>query len=100
MNVGRERLVLSIGETTNLSVSYLVFHLPRLLRRSAEEEDTAGQSVEPVYRPQVLQVVLLGEDEDDRVVPVSAARVHLQYPKRSRDLFAEKTEEREKERDD
>lgn len=28
-------------------------------------------------RPQVLQVVLLGQDEDDGVVPVAAAGVHL-----------------------
>lgn len=67
-----------------------MLHLPRLLRRSTEKENAAGQSVEPVYRPQVLQVVLLGENEHDRVVAVPPARVHLQsqYP---RDLFAEKT---------
>lgn len=81
-----------------------MLHLPRLLRRSTEKENAAGQSVEPVYRPQVLQVVLLGENEHDRVVAVPPARVHLQsqYP---RDLFAEKTaleagEERERREDD
>lgn len=87
-----------------------MLHLPRLLRRSTEKENAACQSVEPVYRPQVFQIVLLREDEDDRVVPVSAARVHLQsqrstrfstfYPPRKRNkLSFESGKEREGERE-
>ena len=65
---------------TNLSVSYLVLHLPGLFRRSTEKENTAGQPVQPVDCPQILQVVLLRQNEYNRVVPVSSARVHLQFP--------------------
>lgn len=54
-----------------------MFHLSRLLGRPAEEQDPASQPVQPVYRPEVLQVVLLGQDEDDGVVSIATARVHL-----------------------
>lgn len=62
---------------TNLSISYLVLHLSRLLWRSTEQENAAGQSVQPVNGPEILQVVLLRQDEDHGVVPVTTARMHL-----------------------
>lgn len=61
-----------------------MLHLPRLLRRPTEKENTTGQSVQPVDRPEVLQIVLLRQDEDDGVVPVSSTRVHLE----SQDLIS------------
>jgi hypothetical protein len=62
---------------TDLPISYLVLHLPRLLRSPAEQQYAAGQSVQPVNRPEILQVVLLGQNEDHGVVPVTAAWMHL-----------------------
>ena len=32
----------------------------------------------PVDGPEVLEIVFLGQDKDDRVVPVSTARMNLQ----------------------
>lgn len=55
-----------------------MLHLASFLRRSAEQQEAAGQSVEPMDRPQVLQVVLFGQDEYDRVVSIPAARVYLE----------------------
>lgn len=62
---------------TNLSISYLVLHLPRLLRRPTEQENAAGQPVQPMNGPEILQVVLLRQDEDHGVVPVTTAWMHL-----------------------
>ena len=56
----------------------LLLHLPGLSWIPAEHEESRREPVEPVDRPQVLQVVLLGQDEDNGVVPVAAAGVHLQ----------------------
>jgi len=62
---------------TYLSISYLVLHLPRLFRRSTEQEYAAGQPVQPVNGPEILQVVFLRQDKDNGVMPVTAARMHL-----------------------
>lgn len=66
-----------LRNNTDLPISYLVLHLPRLLRCSTEQKDTAGQPIQPVNGPEVLQVVLLRQDEDHGVVPVTTARMHL-----------------------
>lgn len=61
----------------HLSIPDLVLHLSRLLRTAAEEQQARGQSIQPMNRPQVLQVVLLGQDKHDRVVPITSAWMHL-----------------------
>ena len=55
----------------------LLLHLPSLLRVPAEQEKTGSESVQTVNGPKVLESVLLGQDEDDGVVTVAAARVNL-----------------------
>lgn len=61
----------------HLSISDLVLHLSRLLRAPAEEQQPGRQSIQPMNRPQVLQVVLLSQDKDHRVVPITSTWVHL-----------------------
>ena len=63
----------------NLPRPDLLLHLPRLLRVPAEEKKTGGEAIESVNGSQVLEAVLLGQDENDGVVPVSAARVDLEW---------------------
>lgn len=55
----------------------LLFHGARLLLGPAEQQQSGREPIEPVDRPQVAQIVLLGQDERHRVVPVPAARVNL-----------------------
>lgn len=61
----------------HLPVADLVLHLARLLGRAPEQQQATRQPVQPVDGAQVLEVVLLGQDEDDGVVAVPAARVDL-----------------------
>ena len=55
-----------------------MINIPHLLWVAAEEEESRGEAVEAVDGAQVLEALLLRQDEHHRVVPVPAARVHLQ----------------------
>jgi hypothetical protein len=67
----------------NLTVPDLLLHVSGLPRVPAKHEQAGGEPVEAVNGAQVAEVVLLGEDEDDRVVAVPAARMHLFDAKRN-----------------
>lgn len=67
----------------DLSVPDLVLHLARLFRAAAEQQQARSEPVQPMNGAQILQVVLFGQDEDHRVVPVSTARMHLQDVRRN-----------------
>lgn len=71
---------------THQSISDLMLHLPGLLWSATKQQNPAGQSVEPVYRSQVLQVVLFGKNKNNRVVAITAAWMNL---KRSNFLISE-----------
>ena len=62
------------------SVPDLLLHLPRLPGVPPEHEETRGQPVQPVDGPEVLQIELLGENEDHSVVPISPTRMYLPSP--------------------
>lgn len=64
-----------------------MLHLPRLLRRSTEQENAASQPVQPVNSPEILQVVLLRQDENHGVVPVTTARMHLRTGTIERSIY-------------
>lgn len=76
----------SLGESALDPAHVLLVHLPvadlclhdaRVPGRPAEHEQPAGQPVQAVYGPEVAQVVLFGQHEHHRVVPVTAARMDL-----------------------
>ena len=59
----------------------LLLHFAGLFGVPAEEQQSGSESVQPVDRPQILQAALFGQDEDDRVVAVTAARMNLRRTK-------------------
>lgn len=61
----------------HLPVPDLVLHLAGLLGAATEQQESRRQPVQPVDRPQVLQVVFFGENKDHRVVAIPAARMNL-----------------------
>lgn len=62
----------------HLSVPNLVLHLSRLLRAAPEEQQPRRQSIQTMNGPQVLQVVLFGQDKHHRIVSITSTRVHLE----------------------
>lgn len=62
---------------THLSVPNLMLHLSRFLRRPAKQQNSAGEPVESVDGPQILQVVFLGQYENDRIVSVATTGMYL-----------------------
>lgn len=60
-----------------LTVSYLVLHLSRLFRTTTEQQQPRRKAIQPMYRPQVLQVVFFGENKDHSVVTITAAWMNL-----------------------
>lgn len=61
----------------HLSVSDLLFHLTRLLWTTPKEQETRGESVEPMNRAKILQIELLGKYKDYSIVPVATTRMNL-----------------------
>jgi len=70
----------------HLPIPDLLLHLASLPWVPPEHQQPRCESVQTVDRSQVLQTELLGEDEDDRVVPVSPARMDLFQPGRLQGL--------------
>lgn len=66
----------------DLPVADLVLHLAGLFGTAPEQQKSRRQPIEPVDRPQVLQVVFFGENKDHRVVAVAAARMNLRGARR------------------
>lgn len=70
----------------HLPVADLMLHLAGLLRAATEQQQTAGEPIEPMDGAQILQIVLFGQYEDDGVVAIPAARMHLgSGPQRERE---------------
>ena len=61
----------------DLPVPDLLLHVPRLLGVPPEHEEPRRKSVQAMNGAQVLQVVLLGQDEDHGIVTISPARMYL-----------------------
>ena len=61
----------------DLSVPNLLFHVTRFLGVSPKHEESRCQPVKTVNCPEVLQIVLLGQNEDHSVVTVSATWMNL-----------------------
>ena len=62
----------------DLPGSNLLLHFSRFTRISSEEQQAGGETIKAVNCSQVLQTQLLGEDENYRVVAVTAAGVNLE----------------------
>ena len=67
----------------DLSVPDLLLHISCLFRIAAKHEEPRCEPVQPVDRPQVLQVVFLGKDENHSVVTISATWMDLEKWKSS-----------------
>lgn len=76
----------SLGEFTldathvlllHLPIADLMLHLAGLLRAATEQQQTGRESIQPMNGAQILQIVLLGQNENDRIVTVSTARMNL-----------------------
>jgi hypothetical protein len=69
----------------HLSIPYLMLHLSRLLGTPAEQQQARSQPIQPMNRPQVLQIVFFGKNKDHSIVTISTARVNLLRRKRERE---------------